>query len=1544
MRTLLKRTVSLIMALCMLISLQPAMSFSANAMGLPCSHSYTAAVTHPVCTEPGYTDFTCSQCGDTYRTPWLDETAYEGMTIACVGDSITAAYGVTKDETDYVTLLAEQLGMDYIRLGVSGTTLCTDGSRSCNIGKLTEVNLNGSDIVTIAMGVNDFCAAGEGYYELGDINSTDSSTIYGAMRMWCERIAELRKTDSLSDTQFYFLTPLICSWNNSVTTSRDWDQSKTNIHGYTLRDLCNAIIEVAALYDVAVIDLNLLSGMYYVDATNNNTSVFGGDGVHPAEKGHEMMADALADALLQNNLRDDHEHTFGTWITTTWSSCSAGEQQKVCTVCSAVQKRTTEPTGDHRYCTIVTHPTQTQQGYTTYTCSICGHSYVGDYTEQTAPKNYRWEMLDNAMVAVSTGGNTANALTLDSGSITDGTFTSVRYSLQNEIRLYHDAPWVIEWQSAGNWNGMLFGSADESPSSGLTYLFREAGMKLLAFGEYNSLWNNYGIIFDCDMTASHKFRLENRISADGSNAVYLLVDGQEIDAMHHYYISGNDQNKTVNWANGKDIVFANIGTSSHPVKGMKPDYIQIWEAGEPQKSEITDYSGKVISIMGDSISTFAGYIPTADGFNREHLPRYPQADLLTDVNETWWMQVVDQLDAKLGINDSWRGSTLSGAVPVTTGDTGENAAMSNLTRIQNLGSNGTPDVILLYGGTNDLAHVSKVGTFDPFTAPAEADLTTRKWDNLADGFMHTILRIRHYYPEATLVAMLPTYTKSYYSNEKLAQGNEVMAQICEHYGIPYVDLRDSGVTAEQLPDGIHPGKDGMDMITEAVIEALLSQCEMEDGENTVYSITHKLKNVKASLGHYKGISSGAAFTETLEGANLSVSVLMNGSDITESCYSDGKIHIPEVSGPLLITAESSFSLGDRLQQLPEGYQGENLWPLLRHDPDYYTVDGWGVHSSGSVKSVTIPVNPGDRLVANSFSNAGSNGGSLNGIRVTFFSADGLLLSMSADKVYAEYSKNGYLTVPDEAEAVCIPMWKEQGAELYLIRSEMEPKDFTYMLDEENSTITLTKYTGTEKTVSVLPKYIVEDKIYSAVLDSASVFHGNSAITSVKIHAGVSFKDDSMAYLFSECKNLVSVDMTGVDTSSITDMGYLFDWCSKLSSIVGYENWDTGSVINIYKMFNRTSALTKIDLSAWDLSQVINSGWCFQLCMASEILLPDNLKTISAGFLNHATQYVGTTFTLPSGVEKVGYAHTIYDFATNDFVEFKVAEGNTHYSAIDGILYSADGSEMLAIPRNKTFEDGIYEIPEGVSFLGELSFSRNYNIHKLVLPNSLKIRNVPLYDPEYIVFEDVGNLNAGNSLSIAIYCYTGITDYAVKEDNPNYASVDGIIYSKDMTTVVAVPSRYNKHMYIPEGVTTWLTEALWGGDSITVDNLMANCTGISIPASLTNIADDQIAKFNKLKGMFETFEIEVSKDNPIYSTDGNGLLILRDIGLKGDLDLNGSVNSNDLTLLARHVAGIETVTGTALKNSDVTGDGTVNSEDLTKHARYVAGIITSWDQE
>jgi len=309
--------------------------------------------------------------------------------------------------------------------------------------------------------------------------------------------------------------------------------------------------------------------------------------------------------------------------------------------------------------------------------------------------------------------------------------------------------------------------------------------------------------------------------------------------------------------------------------------------------------------------------------------------------------------------------------------------------------------------------------------------------------------------------------------------------------------------------------------------------------------------------------------------------------------------------------------------------------------------------------------------------------------------------------------------------------------------------------------------------------------------------------------------------------------------------------------------------------SKAGTLACIDLSRWDLDQLRRSAWCFQICRAKQILLPDNLAIMSAGFLNHATKVTGSSFTIPAGVKKIGYAHTIYDFATDNFVEFTVAEGNENYKAVDGILYSMDGTEMLAVPRNKPFENGVYEIPEGVTFLGELSFSRNYNIHTLVLPDSYVLRYVPVHDEEYIVFKDTGNLNAGSNLSIAIYCYTGITRYEVKDTNPRYSCRNGILYSKDGTEVTAVPARYAAAMDLPEGVERWSREAMWAEGSSTVDGLLKDCPGVSLPASLVYIEQEQLAMLNRLHenraGTDHPFTITLDPANTAFYLDETGAL-------------------------------------------------------------------------
>ncbi len=441
------------------------------------------------------------------------------------------------------------------------------------------------------------------------------------------------------------------------------------------------------------------------------------------------------------------------------------------------------------------------------------------------------------------------------------------------------------------------------------------------------------------------------------------------------------------------------------------------------------YKGKVISILGDSISTFAGYIPTADGFNLEHLSVYPQGYLLTDVNETWWMQVITQTGAYLGINDSWSGSSICGKK-----DGEEYSCMANIIRIRNLGSNGTPDVIFFYGGTNDLAQGIDLGQFDPAQAQQSVDLQTYKWNNIADGYVNTLLRLKFFYPKAQIICMLPTYTRYFYTETQLARCNELLAVICEYYGVPYVDLRYCGVSLQDMLDGVHPNANGMDYITEAVMERL-AECPIKSGENVVHSVTHDLINAKSSLGYLKGITRGESFSAQITGKNVDVRVIMRGKDITQSCYSGSVIWIPKITGDLYVIAHGEGAYAEHLVKLPQYFCGEtNLWPLLEHHEEYFGANGWEVHPSGEVYSVTVPILPGERLWATSFQAAGTNGGSINGIRMAWFAENELLKAVDSASVYREFSANGYITAPENATAVNVVMWNTDETNEFYIRS------------------------------------------------------------------------------------------------------------------------------------------------------------------------------------------------------------------------------------------------------------------------------------------------------------------------------------------------------------------------------------------------------------------------------------------------------------------------------------------------------------------------------
>ncbi len=255
----------------------------------------------------------------TYLVPQpVDPDYYNGKRFVFLGDSITCGVGASSKDNYYVTRLAKLLGTEnYSNVAVSGTTMSKGGEPHVNdcFWKLTEANCAGADFVTIMLGTNDFGTAakdgklyGQQKYddnrdvrELGEFLSDDNTTIYGAVKMWCEKILELKKTNSCKDTKFFFITPVALTRNMSMNSGYGVDQNAQNIHGIKLRNICEAIIETCDYYKIPVLDANLYSGIYYKNASDHNVSKnMVQDGIHPNDAGHKLIAECVYKMLLAN--------------------------------------------------------------------------------------------------------------------------------------------------------------------------------------------------------------------------------------------------------------------------------------------------------------------------------------------------------------------------------------------------------------------------------------------------------------------------------------------------------------------------------------------------------------------------------------------------------------------------------------------------------------------------------------------------------------------------------------------------------------------------------------------------------------------------------------------------------------------------------------------------------------------------------------------------------------------------------------------------------------------------------------------------------------------------------------------------------------------------------------------------------------------------------------------------------------------------------------------------------------------------------------------
>ncbi|EJU3141567.1 BspA family leucine-rich repeat surface protein [Listeria monocytogenes] len=141
---------------------------------------------------------------------------------------------------------------------------------------------------------------------------------------------------------------------------------------------------------------------------------------------------------------------------------------------------------------------------------------------------------------------------------------------------------------------------------------------------------------------------------------------------------------------------------------------------------------------------------------------------------------------------------------------------------------------------------------------------------------------------------------------------------------------------------------------------------------------------------------------------------------------------------------------------------------------------------------------------------------------------------------------------------------------------------------------------------------------SAVSNMRGMFYRCSALEELDVSHFDTSSVTNMLYMFCDNEKLEKLDVSNFDTSSVTDIRMMFENCSGLEEL-DVSNFDTSSVTTMTSMFRNCSGLEELDVSNFDTSSVTNMTSMFQNCTSLEKLDISNFDTSSVTVMNYMFQ-------------------------------------------------------------------------------------------------------------------------------------------------------------------------------------------------------------------------------------------------------------------------------------------------------------------------------------
>lgn len=206
----------------------------------------------------------------------------KGKKFVFLGDSITQGCGASSPDMAFHQLIMKNYELESAyNAGISGTRIAKQTtphiwhSMDLYFAIRVEVLPKDADAVVVFGGTNDY---GHGDAKIGAIDDDSVYTFYGALNVLYKNLQE-----HCPMAKIIFMTPL----------KRTNEEEPSLPENKILLDYVKAIKEFADKNQIPLIDL------YESDIFDPYDPEFVPDGLHPNDKGHEVMAEYISKKLLE---------------------------------------------------------------------------------------------------------------------------------------------------------------------------------------------------------------------------------------------------------------------------------------------------------------------------------------------------------------------------------------------------------------------------------------------------------------------------------------------------------------------------------------------------------------------------------------------------------------------------------------------------------------------------------------------------------------------------------------------------------------------------------------------------------------------------------------------------------------------------------------------------------------------------------------------------------------------------------------------------------------------------------------------------------------------------------------------------------------------------------------------------------------------------------------------------------------------------------------------------------------------------------------------